>query len=450
MFKLMFKFAFLILPLSHALSAVNSDLPAAVDTVPSSFVGDTASSVTGSDRPPPCTPTFVLQGVSEDDFNKPNTPFNIRPSCNSLDTESHAVFLATGADSESFLGLGAVLGDTVVARDGITVNGLGPGYKAITVTAKDDQGNSLIDTFALFFGSVTMPVKVLDENGKPVPGANVTAEAFPGVRQHGVTDGSGTVNMSNLPAMFVELSASAPDRRVGSSNTLATSSTATLKLVPTSHPLRRGAVVEPSPVLGPDTRCSTDNSDSAICQPMCQSPPPKSCDFYTRCAEETLHCGEEGYPVHYGARNCRRFVARLDSFSSRGQTWIWSTMLCLQRFLVEPISAKDSTCEMVKTQAFESHPRCYVDSGFCDLPLIDIIQVVVTVNFDLFQGPAFKQAASAAGGCARLYVLRVFDKIDQWRRSKAKGGGTAVHFNKMAVLEHVQAYLERFGSPDFD
>ncbi|KAM4064389.1 carboxypeptidase regulatory-like domain-containing protein [Hirsutella rhossiliensis] len=453
----MFGFGILLLPVSHALGALNPGLPTAVDTKRSSVIGETASSVTGPHRLS-CTPTFVLDGVAEDGFNKPNEPFIIRPSCNSLDTESHAVFMATGTDAAPSLGLGVVLKNTVVTPDGIVVSGLGPGFKAITVAAKDDQGSLLVHSFALLFGSISMPVKVVDEHGKPVPGANVTAESFPGIRQHGVTDNSGTFHMSNLPAMSIELSASTADKRIGSADTIATSSTATLKLLPSSHPISRGTIhiVKRNPVPGVGLRgqphknhagCVT-SPGRAICQPTCQSPPPRSCNFYTRCAEKTLQCGQDGYPLRYGAKNCRRFVARLDSFSPQGQAWIWRTMLCLERALVEPISGRGATCESVKSEAFQSHPRCYVDSGFCDLPLSDIVQVVVTVKSDLFEGPALEQALTAAGGCARHYALKIKEKIDELRGLTTGGADTAARYDTMAVFEDVEAYLEKFGSPD--
>lgn len=441
----MFKLGVHVLPICLALGALDSGVPER-----SSVIEITAPSVTGTPRPPPCKPTFVLDGVAEDGFNKPDTPFTIRPSCNSLSTKSHAVFVATGPDADQSFGLGALLEDTQVTPDGITVSGLDPGYKAIIVTATDDQGDSLFGSFALLFGSITMPLKVVDEEGEPVLDTNLTAEAFAGIEQHSVTGSSGVAAMANLPPLLVELSASTAGKRIGSMVTIATSSTATLRLPPSSLPVGCSNIVErgPYPGIGSsdqlrDSRSRCDASPgSAICQLSCQNPRLKSCDFYTRCAEETLRCGRNGYPLRYGAKNCRRFVARLDSFSPQGQAWIWKTMLCLQKYLVKPVAASDATCDSVNHEAFQSHPRCYVDSGFCDLPLNDLVQVVVTVKSDLFQGPAIEQALTTAKGCARRYASKIKERVVELRGATG-GANAATRFNTIAIFEDVQAYLEK-------
>ena len=41
-----------------------------------------------------------------------------------------------------------------------------------------------------------------------------------------------------------------------------------------------------------------------------------NCDFYTQCVEARFQCGNEGYPLAYGDKYCRRFTNEQSCFTS--------------------------------------------------------------------------------------------------------------------------------------
>lgn len=84
--------------------------------------------------------------------------------------------------------------------------------------------------------------------------------------------------------------------------------------------------------------------------------------------EGAYHCGSNGYPVGYGNKYCSRFLERYDKFSPAGKKWIDQTLVCLKNALKDSLLNNDKeSCTNLKTIAYDSHPKCYVDSGFCKL-----------------------------------------------------------------------------------
>lgn len=145
--------------------------------------------------------------------------------------------------------------------------------------------------------------------------------------------------------------------------------------------------------------CDSCPSDP-MCQNTCTNPARGSCDFYSNCAERQLGCGPGGYPLAYGAKNCNRFVKNLNYFSAvQGHNWIFDTMLCLQKAMVPVLKPCTASCASFSQAAFNSHPKCYVDSGFCGLQCPDILATMITVNTDLVSLESVKQVAATAGGC---------------------------------------------------
>lgn len=199
--------------------------------------------------------------------------------------------------------------------------------------------------------------------------------------------------------------------------------------------------------LAPESEAATDEPNifqvrsectschEPMCKPACEPPLPQSCAFYSSCAEASLHCGDDGYPLRYGYKNCRAFVERLSHFSDDGQIWIWKVMTCLQQALLQPLNEQcNLTCDGLSDAAFDSHPKCYADSGVCFLPFEDLVQVVVTVGSDLFYGPALEQALGVGGRCVGKYIDEAEESIQ-----KAKEAGD---FAKRVVYEGVKKFLE--------
>jgi hypothetical protein len=123
-------------------------------------------------------------------------------------------------------------------------------------------------------------------------------------------------------------------------------------------------------------------------------------DFY-RCAEETASCGDDGYLLGYGARYAERFYRRTRPLmSARGKQFIDATLVCLQTTLRDEIDAGTS-CDDIHALAYDSHPDCYVASGFCDLTWRDWLAVASTIDgHDWLSRDALRQVQATMRACA--------------------------------------------------
>lgn len=91
------------------------------------------------------------------------------------------------------------------------------------------------------------------------------------------------------------------------------------------------------------------------------------CEFYRSCLEKKFNCGRDGYPIGYGYKYCTRFLEQYDEFSSDAQQWIDDTLICLKQALADLYRSGKDSCERLYDIAFGSHPRCYVQNGFCSI-----------------------------------------------------------------------------------
>ncbi len=107
-----------------------------------------------------------------------------------------------------------------------------------------------------------------------------------------------------------------------------------------------------------------------------------SCDYYLckEAADGADACGEDGYYLRYGFKYCERIsVVTRPQLSAAGQAWLDEARVCLMRTIERKIDANES-CETRKQIAFDSHPGCYLEAGFCDLPASDMWAVFTTVD----------------------------------------------------------------------
>jgi hypothetical protein len=137
-------------------------------------------------------------------------------------------------------------------------------------------------------------------------------------------------------------------------------------------------------------------------------------EFY-ECAESFADfgqgCGPDGYLLGYGTRYARRFhqVTR-PGMSTRGQRWIDDVLVCLQRDLRSAID-ESTSCDAIWEIAFDSHPACYVEAGFCTLSPTDLLKVVWSIDArEWFAGDAARQAVETARQCGGQYafLMRLF------------------------------------------
>ena len=128
------------------------------------------------------------------------------------------------------------------------------------------------------------------------------------------------------------------------------------------------------------TACSTDKQyEHFIAAPLevqakrACSDTIESCDFY-HCRDSCTPCSSTGYYLGYGNYYCRLFSNAYEQMSPAGQAWIDCTRTCLIRY-IDTMIQETSDCAVVEELAFDSHPSCYVDCGFCALPATDIRRV---------------------------------------------------------------------------
>ena len=563
-------------------------------STPSSTSTTSTTSSTTSPPTPTCVPFFALDGASEDKFNPASTPFSLKLSCNALNTTNYTVFANTETSNDAF---GALVKGANATDKSIILPGFPPGKSSITVAAFDTAGTAILQSFSLLFGSITMPVLVVDESGAPVPGLLVTAGAtvYPAISQNGTTDSTGIVKFTNLAPTTIGLFTQTDDNKIGVGGVAATTATVTIDLIPFSpastttdfntsdgltgwtggtpkdmpitkrdlvlvigtnaafdlqtahaepkvHPFTKSVYIkykfqtaevpggyfgtqfndyfivsipantggstaisrsmnelglgafDPSgatdwftltlplpPAPAPKTdwvefnvgvsnvadnkldsqiivdkigdltcdqcgSCDTCPGDP-MCQPTCQDPPEHSCAFYSDCAEATVRCGAEGYPLAYGRKNCLAFQADLGKYTAAGQTFIWKTMHCLQVALRDAINC-DSTCDGVFNAAFDSHPACYVSSGFCDLPPEDWWQLIKTVNTDLVSRKSLEQMIQTGSACAGKMITKIEDAIDGYLAKAADDiVNAAVYLAKAAVMRVLKKLIQDLTSP---
>lgn len=145
----------------------------------------------------------------------------------------------------------------------------------------------------------------------------------------------------------------------------------------------------------------------------CSNPQPNYCMFYAQCIQARYHCDPNGYPLNYGQKYCLKFQANASLLSKEGQTWMEKVMLCLQRDLVPYAlggSKSFANCSALNDYAFSTHPKCYVHSGLCTLPVEDweaIVFKIVGVETLVDSWDAIKATAEAAGGCAEFYLWAI-------------------------------------------
>ncbi|CAF1035040.1 unnamed protein product [Adineta steineri] len=164
---------------------------------------------------------------------------------------------------------------------------------------------------------------------------------------------------------------------------------------------------------GSDTCNSTCNKDcnnqctsDPMCSSTCLNPPMRSCLFYTNCMEAKTACSSDGYALGYGLKYCTKFDHSANSFSSKGQTWLYSAMNCLQKALISPLKNCEKNCQTLKKIAFDSHPSCYVDNGVCELPPMDWLMLLPIINEDLWTIDGFKQAIKTVPQCVPTMITR--------------------------------------------
>lgn len=121
-----------------------------------------------------------------------------------------------------------------------------------------------------------------------------------------------------------------------------------------------------------------------------------ACEYY-RCREASARCGSEGYLMNYAYRYCQRFRLVVEGeMSPEGQAWFRRVRRCLVKALDAAEPGND--CQSLEEEGFGSHPECYLETGFCDLPLSDWVRVFNSVDPNDLR---FRELLTTGNGCVR-------------------------------------------------
>lgn len=138
---------------------------------------------------------------------------------------------------------------------------------------------------------------------------------------------------------------------------------------------------------------------SETCRPALED----CCGFYD-CLERNCACGAGGYPLGYGKKYCQLFSNY--PFTGNGDRWRDATLRCLQRSLIPFSQCPPTTCDTMKTKAFDSHPFCYTSSGVCFLSPKDLLGIISITYGDVLTMDGVIQILETIKKCGLRYMLQ--------------------------------------------
>ena len=140
------------------------------------------------------------------------------------------------------------------------------------------------------------------------------------------------------------------------------------------------------------------------------------CEWYTNCLDQKYPCGDKGYAIDYGFKYCSKFNENISKFNAQGQEWVRNTMDCLKSTLAKEIVPYfDKNCDIIRKTAFDSHPPCYIQNGFCELftdvtnypTLFSAFYTIFDIK-DFFSSEAGKQVFQTIFKCSTDIIVKVF------------------------------------------
>jgi hypothetical protein len=129
-----------------------------------------------------------------------------------------------------------------------------------------------------------------------------------------------------------------------------------------------------------------------------------NCDFYL-CQEQKNSCGLQGYNLGFGFKYCSdsRFKLLSEMATLQGKNWVQSVFQCLQK---ESLKTSNSmtrpTCEQIKDQAYDSHPNCYAQAGFCDLKMSEKLKIFQLIKNEILSTASIKQGMALLEQCGGM------------------------------------------------
>jgi hypothetical protein len=163
------------------------------------------------------------------------------------------------------------------------------------------------------------------------------------------------------------------------------------------------------------------------------------CDQYLDCVEADFPCGDKGYAQAYGHFYCLKFSDANFSYQI-SEDWRDATRTCLLGELLKlDFQAPQLTCEKIKSFAFNSHPRCYLNPdpkrpklSICYLPKLDILRVSSIVS-----------VKDAMGKLGRKQIQEVAQVcLSNLFKIKNNRSGQKEHHHNNSPVENVDSLIE--------
>ena len=127
-----------------------------------------------------------------------------------------------------------------------------------------------------------------------------------------------------------------------------------------------------------------------------------TCDFYL-CQEQKNPCGLDSYNLSFGYKYCSgsKFKLLGQMRTDLGRQWVTSVFQCLQKASALATSKANGqqSCESIQATSYQSHPHCYVESGFCELKLGEKIKIFNLVKTDIFSSLGLAQVQEVLQQC---------------------------------------------------
>jgi hypothetical protein len=120
-----------------------------------------------------------------------------------------------------------------------------------------------------------------------------------------------------------------------------------------------------------------------------------ACIRYAQIHSE-LSCQPDNYLMTFGYRYCHRFERELGSFSVESQQKLTQIKLCLIQGLNLD---RTLSCDNVRSRSLNLHIECYLQQGFCQMPVSDRLKVYQVVFRELFEADVLEVAKAIRREC---------------------------------------------------
>lgn len=138
-------------------------------------------------------------------------------------------------------------------------------------------------------------------------------------------------------------------------------------------------------------------------------PSRNSCAYYLQ-VEAEEHCGPDGYPLKFGYRLCEKYLEAQPTMRPNVRRWFPKIRYCLQNYL-EDYRGTIRDCSDLHRKAINSHVGCYLETGFCELGVLDQADILAVTNVDLLNLDVMGLSVRVKAACERKKLIETAPEI---------------------------------------